>query len=215
MADWPILYSFRRCPYAMRARMALRVGGHQLELREIVLRDKPAAMLAASPKGTVPVLALPDGRVIDESRDIMHWALAETDMGPMDAEATHLIETNDGPFKFHLDRFKYPNRYSNCAPLEHRSAGYAVLTSIDARLAFGPWLGGEKLGFLDIAIFPFIRQFAATDAEWFAAQAVPNLQRWMAAMTGSNLFKSVMDRYQPWRDGDPPTLFHQNEFFSH
>jgi glutathione S-transferase len=187
----PILYSFRRCPYAMRARMALAVSGAAHEIREVKLRDKPAAMLAASPKGTVPVLVLPDGQVIDESLDIMRWALARNDPEHwLDGDDTALIAANDGPFKHHLDRYKYPDRHAS-DPLEHRAQGLALLADLDARLRRHAYLCGETRTLTDAAILPFVRQFAAVDRAWFDAQ-LPALQRWLAEGLASPLFAEIM-----------------------
>jgi glutathione S-transferase len=190
----PILYSFRRCPYAMRARMALAVSGAPHEIREVKLRDKPAAMLAASPKGTVPVLVLADGQVIDESLDIMRWALGQNDPERwLDGNDTALIAANDGPFKHHLDRYKYSDRHGT-DPLEHRAQGLALLADLDARLRRHAYLCGETRMLTDAAILPFVRQFAAVDRTWFDAQKLPALQRWLAEGLASPLFTEVMAR---------------------
>jgi glutathione S-transferase len=206
----PILYSFRRCPYAMRARMAVAVSGVQVELREVVLRDKPPEMIAASPKGTVPVLVLPDGKVIDESLDVMHWALAQND--PEDWLSHHepdLIATNDGDFKAALDRYKYPHRYGIDDNAPYRSACMEGLELIDAQIAAGgaAFLGGNRPGYTDIALFPFVRQFAATDQDWFDAQPLPRVQAWLTALASSDLFDRIMGRYPRWTAGDVMTLF--------
>ncbi|MFC3581407.1 glutathione S-transferase [Sphingomonas hylomeconis] len=202
-----VLYSFRRCPYAMRARMAVLVSGIAVELREVALRDKPAEMLAASPKGTVPVLVLSDGRVIDESFEIMRWALAQHDpedwLGGCNAA---LIAANDGPFKHHLDRYKYPERHGS-EPLAHRAAGLGLLVDLEQRLAAQDNLCRETRSLTDIAIFPFVRQFAAVDREWFAAQPVPRVRAWLARHTGSALFEAAMVRVPPWVAGDAPQIF--------
>lgn len=197
-----ILYSFRRCPYAMRARMALIMSGQQVELREVTLRDKPASMLALSPKGTVPVLALPGGAVIDESLDIMRWALREHDPERwLDGNDGALIAANDGPFKQHLDRYKYATRHGS-DPLEHRAAGMAWLGELEARLESNAFLCGERRMLADIAIFPFVRQFAAADQAWFDAQPVPRVQAWLRALIGSELFDRAMVRRAAWQPGD-------------
>ncbi|MGC1175900.1 glutathione S-transferase [Polaromonas sp.] len=206
----PILYSFRRCPYAMRARLALAVSKQPHELREVVLKNKPADMLAASPKGTVPVLVLRGGEVIEESLDIMRWALARHDpaqwLSPpqgsqqgMDA----LIAANDGDFKRHLDRYKYPNRYplesegdATGFALQHRSEATRWLAQLNNGLASG-WLMGSQASLADMAILPFIRQFAHTDADWFAAQPWPRLQAWLAAFESSELYAGVMAKREP------------------
>ncbi|WP_299323763.1 glutathione S-transferase [Parasphingopyxis sp.] len=210
MTDWPILYSFRRCPYAMRARMALLVSGQRCMLREVLLRDKPEAMIAASPKGTVPVLVLADGAVIDESLDVMRWALAQSDpegwLEPDVSECTGLVETNDGPFKHHLDRYKYATRYDS-DPVEHRAAASALLNALEERLQARAQLLGDARSFADIALFPFIRQFAATDSTWFDAQPWAALRNWLDAHIGSALFKSAMGKFQPWAPGDPEIIW--------
>jgi len=208
MTALPILYSFRRCPYAMRARMAVAVSGTPVELREVVLRDKPAEMLEASPKGTVPVLVLPDGRVLEESLDIMRWALSQCD--PEDWLRHHdqnLVLASDGPFKQALDRYKYPHRYDLPNGTAHRDAALVHLGDLNDRLAGAPYLGGAQPAFTDIALFPFVRQFAATDAEWFAALPLPALQGWLSALVGSDLFVSIMTRYPQWKSGNAPVHF--------
>ena len=201
-----ILYSFRRCPYAMRARLGLAVSGTACELREVKLSDKPAAMLDASPKGTVPVLVLGDGTVLEESLQILRWALAEADPeGWLGRDDPALIERCDGPFKHALDRYKYPNRYDDCDPLPHRADGRAFLADLDARIAGnGGQLCGEQRGIVDAAIFPFVRQFANHDREWFDVQDLPHIQRWLAGHLDSPLFKTVMQREKPWKPGDEP-----------
>ncbi|WP_010184966.1 glutathione S-transferase [Sphingomonas sp. PAMC 26605] len=205
-----LLYSFRRCPYAMRARLALLASGAPFELREIVLRDKPAAMLAASPKGTVPVLQLDDGRVIDESLDIMLWALGRNDperwLAGYDAA---LVETFDTRFKHHLDRYKYAERYA-ADPIAHRDAGLALLVQLDARLSDNAHLCGAQRGLSDIAIFPFVRQFAAVDPGWFAALPIVRVQHWLARHVASPLFEQAMLRLPPWAPGDPPFVVNAN-----
>ena len=204
----PVLYSFRRCPYAMRARMALWLAGVVVELREVKLAAKPPALLAASPKGTVPVLVLADGTVIDQSLDIMRWALSHNDPeGWLAGDDAALIAANDGPFKHHLDRAKYPGRYDVDGITDHRAAALALLAPLEARLAEADHLTGETRAFTDIALFPFIRQFAAIDPEWFAAQPLPHLQGWLARLLASDLFGAVMGKFAVWQAGDPPVLF--------
>lgn len=203
----PILYSFRRCPFAMRARMALLVSGQTVELREILLRVKPHAMLEASPKGTVPVLVQGDGAVIDQSLDIMRWALQRHDPEAwLAGDDRALIETFDGRFKHHLDRYKYPSRHGE-DPLVHRGAGLVLLATLDERLSTSACLCGPHRTLADIALFPFIRQFAATDQPWFDAQPLPHVQAWLARLTGSDLFERAMLRLAPWQPGDAPVLF--------
>ena len=214
MSAAPILYSFRRCPYAMRARLALMATGQLVRLREVVLRDKPAEMLEASPKGTVPVLVLEDGTVIDESIDVMKWSLDTADpLGWKEADvdtSKRLIERNDGPFKKALDRYKYPNRYEDegVDKFEQRAIGAETLADLDQRIGEnGGQLLGPKPSFADYAIFPFIRQFANTDRVWFDAQPLPHLQRWLAGHLESELFGSIMKKYPQWKTGDTEVEF--------
>ena len=203
----PILYSFRRCPYAMRARLSLLMRGVAVELREVVLRAKPAAMLEVSAKATVPVLVLPDQRVLDESLDIMRWATAESGaadwMSPDDAM---LVADTDGAFKHHLDRYKYADRYPADA-VDHRAEATRFLQRLDDRLDTRLMLGGDRLSMTDIAILPFVRQFAETDRGYFDALPLPALQRWLATFLGSPLFGRAMTRFAPWQDGDSPVVF--------
>ena len=194
----PVLYSFRRCPYAMRARLALAVSGTRTELREVRLSAKPQAMLDASPKGTVPVLVQPGGTVIDESLDIMRWALARRDPeGWLARDDAELIAMNDGPFKRDLDGYKYPDRIG-ADTTAHRESGLTFLCEIDARLANSVQLCGADRGLADAAIMPFVRQFAAVDREWFAALPLPQLQQWLAGHLASDLFAAIMVRAAPW-----------------
>ncbi len=194
----PILYSFRRCPYAMRARLALAVSGVAYELREVRLSNKPAAMLAASPKGSVPVLRLPDGTVIDESLDVMRWALSICDPEEWLARDDRaLIATNDGAFKHDLDRYKYPQRYGSDA-LAHRESGLAFLRELDRRLAADGQLCGPRRGLADAAIVPFVRQFAGVDQDWFAVQPLASLKIWLEGHLASALFDAVMVRRPQW-----------------
>ena len=202
-----VLYSFRRCPYAMRARLALAVSGQTYELRDIKLKDKPPELLAASPKATVPVLVLPDGTVIDESLEIMLWALQQNDpngwLAPQYASLEQmetLIAGNDGPFKQHLDRYKYPNRFPAESSgnwqgfaISQRAAGEKWLLELEAML-IGGWLYGTAASLADMAVLPFIRQFAHTDAAWFAAQPWPRVQSWLQDFEASALFNSVMQK---------------------
>lgn len=207
MANSPILYSFRRCPYAIRARLALLAGGMMCELREVKLSDKPAEMREASPKATVPVLVLPDGTVIDESIDIMRWALGQNDPeGWLANDDAALIASNDGPFKHHLDRYKYPHQHS-ADPIEHRDAGAALASELDARLAGFANLCDDRTSITDAAILPFIRQFAAVDRDWFDSQPLPHLQAWLASQIAAPRFSAAMVRFNPWKPGDQPVLF--------
>jgi glutathione S-transferase len=211
----PMLYSFRRCPYAMRARMALSVANQQCRLREIVLRDKPAAMTALSPKATVPVLHLADGRVLEQSLDIMLWALDRDDpdhwlspgIGTL-ADMKAFITDLDGPFKHHLDRYKYATRYEEEPnSVDHRTEGTKILTTLDDRLTNQAHLFGANPTLADFATFPFIRQFANTDRNWFDKQPLPNLQTWLEGHLTSPLFQSIMKKWPVWAPGDQEPLF--------
>ena len=170
-----VLYSFRRCPYAMRARLAIAVSSAGCVLREVKLSAKPEAMLAASPKGTVPVLLLPDGKVIDESLEIMRWTLSNRDPECwLEGDDQALIDRNDGPFKHDLDRYKYPERYG-VDPLKHRMRGMEFLRELDGRLDRTSQLCGPVRSMADAAIMPFVRQFAAVDQRWFSDQPLLRL----------------------------------------
>lgn len=191
----PILYSYRRCPYAMRARMAIKLAAIDVEIREIVLRNKPAHMLQVSPKATVPVLVLPDGKVIDESLDIMYWALKEHPLiKGIDANFEALVLENDQVFKRALDAYKYPERQPHLTQLEHRAQGEIFLQKLESLLQKNQYLLSATLSLADIAIFPFVRQFAAVDTAWFAAAPYPKLQVWLERLVESTLFVSVMEK---------------------
>lgn len=200
----------------MRARMAIARSGVKCRLREVVLRDKPAEMLEASPKGTVPVIVEADGSVIEESLDVMAWALAQNDADNWltpdhgtRADMDALIAECDGPFKRALDRYKYPNRYEDEGVVREyqRSLGRHFLDALNARLEGQVNLFGDRVSYADIAIFPFIRQFANTDRDWFDAQDLPNLQAWLERHLDSALFKSVMPKFAQWKTGDPEPVF--------
>ena len=209
-----IFWSFRRCPYAMRARLAVCSAGIRVELREILLRDKPDAFLDASPKGTVPVVELADGTVLEESRDVMPWALSQNDpdgwLNVQHRDPDHtaaFLDALDGPFKTHLDRYKYASRFDPATALEHRAAGAAMLAQFDARLANQTGLSGEKNGLLDFAALPFVRQFRIADSAWFDAQPWPHLHSWLQAFLESHQFASVMKKYTVWQEGNDGVTF--------
>ena len=211
---YPILYSFRRCPFAMRARLALIVSNRVCELREVVLRDKPLEMLNVSPKGTVPVLIDIDGRVLDESIDIMLWALAQYDPGKWlmpeqgsVAEMLELIAEFDEGFKYHLDRYKYPERYEGIDAEVHRLEGALYLEKLNAKLSRKKYLFGERVALADMAIAPFIRQFAHTDLGWFNAQPWLQLQAWLSGFIDSEIYTQVMKKYSKWESGNTAVLF--------
>jgi glutathione S-transferase len=194
----PTLYTFRRCPYAIRARLSIAISGLAVEQIEVKLSDKPASMLALSPKGTVPVLRLTDGRVIDESLDIMQWALSQNDPADwlaIDEAATALITLSDGAFKRALDRYKYPQRHPEFSPTHYRDVEAApFLQMLESHLSQQSFLLGEKCNIADAAIFPFIRQFAAVDAVWFGASQYRQLKRWHDDWLASDLFQRVMKK---------------------
>jgi len=213
-APYPVLYSFRRCPYAMRARLALVASGTVCVLREVVLATKPAALLQASPKGTVPVLVLPDGKVLEQSLDIMLWALRRKDVQhwlpthPQEMNTVlQLIAACDGDFKHNLDRYKYPNRYALPDGAGHRDVGAQFLLMLNGRLSIQRHLMGEHFGLADAAIAPFVRQFAHTDPAWFANQPWQALQQWLQNFEASPLFATVMEKYAAWTEDQAVVLF--------
>jgi len=193
-----LLYSFRRCPYAMRARMALAVSGVPVSIHEVDLKNKPPAMLEISPKGTVPVLQTADGRVIEESIEIMLWALGQNDPeGWMSCERAAfdaLVAENDGPFKRALDRYKYPSRYPDEDCSGAREEGLQILKRWDERIFGCGFLCGDKLSAADIALFPFVRQFSKVEPEWFAAQDIKALHSWLKDRLESSLFTKIMQK---------------------
>ncbi|WP_456022238.1 glutathione S-transferase [Pseudomonas protegens] len=191
------LYSFRRCPYAMRARMALRYSGVPVEIVEVSLKAKPAEMLAISPKGTVPVLDA-GGRVIDESLEIMRWALAQNDpqgwLLAGDSRIAELIEANDQEFKVQLNRYKYAERYPE-QPMEvYRAEGAVYLQRLEVLLNDRDYLLADHPSLADIALLPFVRQFAHVDREWFAQTPYVRLQAWLQRLLESELFTSIMKK---------------------
>jgi len=196
-----VLYSFRRCPYAMRARMALRYAGCTVRIQEVSLKAKPPEMLERSPKGTVPVLVLED-QVLEQSLDIMHWALARNDPdnwlmiqdGDGRREIQALVEENDQVFKHHLDRYKYFVRHPEHPQQHYRQLGEVFLQKLEARLQQRDFLVTSRLTLADIALAPFIRQFSAVDPEWFATSPYPKLRGWLQRFIESALFKAVMVR---------------------
>ncbi|MBD3665581.1 glutathione S-transferase N-terminal domain-containing protein [Sulfitobacter aestuariivivens] len=202
----PVLYTFRRCPYAMRARLAIRQAGVPVALREVVLRDKPQSFLEASPSATVPCLVTADG-VIDESLDVMIWALGHQDPeGWLDMPDTGWgwIARADGPFKDALDRTKYAIRYPEEDPLENRAQAARFLADLDQQI--DEWIfRGPTLA--DFAILPFVRQFAFIDKDWFDAQDWPRLQAWLMRFLGSDAFAAIMPKFPQWHPGDDPVMF--------
>jgi glutathione S-transferase len=190
----PVLYSFRRCPYAMRARMALFQSKIEWNHREVLLRDLPSSLIEHSPKSTVPVLVLPDGKVIDESYDIMLWALRQNDPEHWLADQQQeWIDRFEDEFKGNLDRYKYPNRYEDVDPFHHRERALTFLLDFDHVLA-----SRQSTQLVDIAVFPFVRQFANHDRSWFDALPFKTLHGWLKHHLESELFESVMVKHKVW-----------------
>ena len=212
-SSYHCLYSFRRCPYAMRARLGILFAELQVELREITLKNKPSQMLAISPKGTVPVLQLVDGTVIEESREIMIWALEQQDpQGLLDAEvlqqANALIDKNDNEFKYWLDRYKYADRHTDMTQTEYRQKGEIFLQVLEELLTKNPYLLGKTVTIADIGIMPFVRQFAHVDRNVFYSLPYPNLQRWLQDWLQHPFFLQTMTKFQPWQDGAEAVIFY-------
>ena len=209
----PILYSFIRCPYAMRARMILKLADIKCELREVRLNNKPEHMLEASPKGTVPVLILED-KIIDESLDIANWALSITNVfeGNIKQDQINLteelIDLFDDKFKYHLDRYKYSNRYEDVDVEHHQNECLNILKKLETIIDDSNWIFGDRISKLDILILPFIRQFRIADQEWFDSQQnIPGIQRVLMNFLDSNIFKSVMNKYEEWCEGSDKIYF--------
>lgn len=200
----PILYSFRRCPYAMRARLAIAISEVQVEMREVALSNKPKELLDCSPKATVPVLQLADKTVIDESLDIMLWALKIADPEnwlsekKLNEETKRLIGFNDNEFKQALDKYKYSSRFPEVKMEAYRKQGEIFLKTLEDKLNKTEYLISDSTSFVDIAIFPFVRQFAYVDMEWFESTEYKNLQVWLNSLLRSPLFEKVMKKYPAW-----------------
>ncbi len=211
-SSYHCLYSFRRCPYAMRARLGILFAELQVELREITLKNKPSQMLAISPKGTVPVLQLLDGTVIEESTEIMIWTLEQQDpQGLLDAEvlqqANALIDKNDNEFKYWLDRYKYADRHTDMTQTEYQQKGEIFLQVLEELLTKNPYLLGKTVTIADIGIMPFVRQFAHVDRNVFYSLPYPNLQRWLQDWLQHPFFLQTITKFQPWQDGDEAVIF--------
>jgi glutathione S-transferase len=197
--------------------MAIWVSGQCVRLREVVLREKPPSLLTYSPKGTVPVLVLPDGTVIDESLDVMRWMLAQADPEnwlrdpELHGEMAQWVADNDGGFKFHVDRYKYATRYDGVDAAEHRKEAEGFLARLEEKLGDQEWLFGGTPSYVDIAIGPFIRQFANTDRAWFNATPYARLQAWLTRFLALPSFADVMAKYPTWREGEPGVCFPSSE----
>ena len=211
--EYPILYSFIRCPYAMRARMALKLTNTKCEIREVRLNNKPKQMIDKSPKGTVPVLVL-QKEVIDESNDIIEWALSSNNIfdGNIDYDqinlTNNLIELFDSKFKYNLDRYKYATRYENIDKDKHKKECLEILIDLENLISNEGWILGSKINKLDISILPFIRQFRIADIEWFDKQnKIKGIQKILFNFLDSNLFKEVMYKYDVWEENAEPQFF--------
>jgi glutathione S-transferase len=221
-----ILYSFRRCPYAMRARLActLFLPPESLELREVVLKNKPQELLDISPKATVPVLLVLGGPLatpilVDESRDIIRWALEKGTLGQatdafkteflplhLQLEIEELIDENDGSFKWALDRYKYSDRFEESEE-HYRKLGEVFLAKLELRLEKTGYLFTPEMSIADISIFPFVRQFAHVDKQWFEQSSYPRLIQWLDILLKSELFASIMEKYKPWKKKEEAIFF--------
>jgi len=214
MSALAVLYSFRRCPYAIRARLALKASNIAVELREVLLANKPEEMLNCSPKGTVPVLQLTDASVIDESREIMEWALKQNDpngwLPKTDnalKETNRLIATNDNEFKQQLDHYKYADRFPQHSMEYYRNQAEPFLKHLEDTLSQHKFLIADNVSLADIAIFPFIRQFAFVDKDWFNQTGYKKLQAWLDYFLTMDLFNEVMKKYPRWQHGDEIVCF--------
>jgi len=208
----PVLYSFRRCPYAIRARMALYYSNIQCELREVVLKNKPQAMLAVSSKATVPILVFED-RVLDESLDLIDWALAQSDPDNWAIRSLNhpLVQSNDQYFVEHLNKYKYFERFPEQSQREYLRTACVFIAELENALLTNSqgdcFLDSHQLSSVDIALFPFVRQFAFVDKPVFDRLPYPKVQRWLAQLLDSDLFDSVMIKYPAWEPGQPPVIF--------
>ena len=212
---YPTLYSFRRCPYAMRARLALRLCKIECIIREISLKEKNSEFLKVSPKGTVPVLVLPNGKVLEESLDIINWSLEQNDPNKLKVNDKvtkkindKYIQLFDSDFKFHLDRYKYSSRYNISNSEIHRNKARNLLTEINIMLEGKDYIGGQCMSLLDISILPFVRQYRIADVNWFDNHlGLRNINNWVNIFLNSEIFASIMTKYKVWEKEDPPILF--------
>ncbi|MGR0280413.1 glutathione S-transferase [Marinomonas dokdonensis] len=214
----PVLYSFRRCPYAIRARYCLALLQVPVALREVVLKDKPAQLLALGGRTTVPQLIDTDGRRYEESADIMHFALSQSklenrvlQLWPTDSRLNFKIHAwinyNDNHFKYWLDRYKYADRYPEHSEEHYRSKACVFLHRLNERLNQQSFLLGEEISLADIAVFPFIRQFSGVDATWFNNSEYDAVKAWLKRFLDSKVFELVMKKYQPWQSGQEEIVF--------
>ena len=210
---YPILYSFKRCPYAMRARMALQLTNIKCEIREVRLNNKPKHMLEVSPKGTVPVLILND-RTIEESMEVIDWALNQKNVFEGNLKenqikiSNDLIERFDDKFKYHLDRYKYASRYGDVDEIHHRKKCEKILLEIEDIISDEEWFFGKKINKLDISILPFIRQFRIADPDWFDNhKGLTKVKNYLHNILASNLLKDVMINYDVWKEESEMSVF--------
>ena len=212
---YPTLYSFRRCPYAMRARLALRLCKIECIIREISLKAKNREFLKVSPKGTVPVLVLPNGKVLEESLDIINWSLEQNDPNKLKVNDKLTKQINekyiqlfDRDFKFHLDRYKYSSRYNISNSEIHRNKARNLLIEINAMLEGKDYIGGQYMSLLDISILPFVRQYRIADINWFDNHlGLRNINNWVNIFLNTEILASIMTKYKVWEKDDPPILF--------
>ncbi|WP_445946635.1 glutathione S-transferase [Shewanella sp.] len=211
----PVLYSLRNCPYAMRARLAIYAAKQQVQLRDLVLSNKPAEMLAVSPKGTVPVLVTASNQVIDESLAIMQWAFSQSD--PDDyldskapnalAEMLAVIEIFDHEFKGHLEKYRCSKRYHEPSLITDRQQCERYLTDLELRLCQHQYLISDKPSLVDLALMPFIRQFARVERQWYLQAPYPKLRHWLNGYLQSRMFSKVMEQHPLWLDAKQEVVF--------
>ncbi len=213
MMNTPVLYSFRRCPYCMRAHMALKYAGIKVELREVDLTAMPEDLLeisaASADEVTVPVLLLENNSVMHESWDIVKWALQINDPDNysgsnneflLDAEI--LVETNDFSFKTDLDHYKYADRFPEHSMQYYRELCEEFIEELEEKLLVHEFLLAQKMSLADIAVFPFVRQFSLIDKNWFDQAPYPEIQRWLTTIIDSTLFENVFQKHKNWQPGD-------------
>lgn len=214
-SDLPILYSLRRCPYAMRGRMGIALSKQQVLLREIVTKDKPSELLASSPKGTVPVLVLPDGQIIEQSLDVMNWALQQNDpqdllrsSNPTLSQQVHqLIKVNDDEFIGHLEKYRASIRYRNIDTEQRRQACEGFISNLETLLTDQAYFFGETPSLADFAVMPFVSQFVRVEKKWFVQSEYQNVGRWLRAHLESKLYTQVMKQYPLWNETKQDCLF--------
>ena len=214
-SDLPILYSLRRCPYAMRGRMGIALSKQQVLLREIITKDKPSELLASSAKGTVPVLVLPDGQIIEQSLDVMNWALQQNDpqdllrsSNPTLNQQIHqLIKVNDDEFIGHLEKYRASVRYRNIDKEQRRQDCEGFISKLEALLTDQAYFFGETPSLADFAVMPFVSQFVRVEKKWFVQSEYQNVGRWLRTHLDSKLYTQVMKQYPLWNETKQDCLF--------